>query len=90
MLLVEEAEKIEENKARGKYKVKGDEFFLQGHFPGNPIVPGVIQCEILAQSVCVLLADSLGEGRGTILQLHRLQYLPLSVGIQIGQFYTGR
>ena len=35
MLLVEEAEKIDENKAIGKYKVKGDEWFLQGHFPGN-------------------------------------------------------
>ena len=35
MLLVEEAEKIDENSAKGRYPIKGDEFFLQGHFPGD-------------------------------------------------------
>ena len=34
------------------YHVRGDEYFLQGHFPGNPIVPGVILCEIMGQSMC--------------------------------------
>ena len=62
MLLLDEVFR-DGDEACGRYRVRGDEFFLRGHFPGNPIVPGVIHCEILAQSACVLLADSLGEGK---------------------------
>ena len=63
MLLIDEAEVVD-GKACGKYTVRGDEWFLKGHFPGNPVVPGVILCEILAQSACVLLAKD-GTGGAT-------------------------
>ena len=62
MLLVEELEQDGEF-ALGKYRVKGDEWFLQGHFPGAPVVPGVILCEILAQTVGILLRDKLDMGQ---------------------------
>ena len=64
MLLVDEAELEEENLAVGKYTVKGDEYFLQGHFPGMPMMPGVIQLEIMAQTCCVLLKDEV-KGKNT-------------------------
>jgi len=59
MLLIEEATIDENGVAHSKYLIKEDEFFTRGHFPGNPIVPGVIQCEIMAQSCAVLVKDEI-------------------------------
>ena len=60
MLLVDEVKKTD-GKAIGRYTVRGDEFFLQGHFPGNPVVPGVILCEMMAQSSCLLIEEDRSE-----------------------------
>lgn len=59
MLLVDEMIMDAEGVAHSKYLIREDEFFCQGHFPGNPLVPGVILCEIMAQSCALLVKDEI-------------------------------
>ena len=61
MLLIDNAFVDEEGVCHASYRVPDDAFFCQGHFPGNPIVPGVILCEIMAQSCGVLLQEVLRD-----------------------------
>lgn len=41
---------VEAGTITARYRVTGEETFLSGHFPGNPVLPGVIQLEALAQA----------------------------------------
>ena len=59
MLLVDWTEKQEDGSIRATYNVTGEEWFLKGHFPDFPVVPGVVICEIMAQSCTLLLGEDL-------------------------------
>ena len=59
MLLVDEAYLGEDGKAHGKYTVRGDEFFLQGHFPGNPVSPGVCNIRTIQECACRVAGERL-------------------------------
>ena len=61
-LFIDECEILERGKKGEASRVfKDDEFFFQGHFPGNPIVPGVIIVEALAQTAGIIVSESLTE-----------------------------
>ena len=61
-LLIDRILELEEKKRVVALKnMTGNEHFFQGHFPGQPIMPGVLQIEALAQAGAIMM---LGEYRG--------------------------
>lgn len=54
---------IEPGRANGVWVVRGDEDFFQGHFPNNPIVPGVLIGEALAQISGIICGVTNANGR---------------------------
>src|SRR5580698_5802976 len=46
---------LSEDEVRGEYTLKNDAFFYADHFEGNPVTPGVIITEIMAQIGLVVL-----------------------------------
>lgn len=50
--------------ANGKYRITGQEFFLQGHFKGNPVMPASIMLEALGQLAVLYLLEGLPTEAG--------------------------
>ena len=66
-LFVDELTEISENGVSGNYTFSKEEFFYKGHFKENPITPGVILTETMAQIgvVCLgifLIKDNISNG----------------------------
>ena len=62
MLLVDELYDIKKlQSATALVKVRKDSFFVQGHFPGEPVMPGVLIVESFGQAAAALTANGLDK-----------------------------
>ena len=61
MRMVDEIREYSDTSAVGVKYVRDDEFWCAGHFPGNPIMPGVLQVEALAQTACFVAFKRLSD-----------------------------
>ena len=64
MLLVDEVVELDESQIVCRKTFRDEEFFFQGHYPGHPLVPGVILCESAMQAGAVLLAKFVQGAEG--------------------------
>lgn len=56
------------------FKVTGSEDFFKGHFPGNPIMPGVLLQEAVFQTGAALMAGMSGAGLGVVTRVQNAKF----------------
>lgn len=73
-LFVDEVVDRTEDKIITKYHVTGKEDFFKGHFPGNPIMPGVLLQEAAFQTGALLMSGKGSEGLGVVARVQDVKF----------------
>ncbi|MDR1206819.1 MAG: 3-hydroxyacyl-ACP dehydratase FabZ [Rickettsiales bacterium] len=78
MLLIDEIRECNETSGVGIRHVRPDEFWCKGHFPDDPIMPGIFQVEAMAQTACFVAFKSLDttgdKNRGYFTTMEKIKF----------------
>ena len=89
MLLVDRVLEVGEEAITAVKAVSFNEGFFQGHFPGRPIMPGVLQIEALAQAAGILAIESLGlAGSGKLVYFMAIDNAKFRAPVEPGCLLT--
>ncbi len=85
MLLVDRVAALGAEEIHAIKAVSFNEGFFQGHFPGRPIMPGVLQIEALAQAAGILAVESLGlAGTGKLVYFMAIEEAKFRAPVEPG------
>ncbi len=73
-LFVDKITNLSENKISTSLTLSGNEDFFKGHFPGNPIMPGVLLQEALFQTGAALMSQKTGTGLGVVTRVQNAKF----------------
>ncbi|WP_239805553.1 3-hydroxyacyl-ACP dehydratase FabZ [Croceicoccus hydrothermalis] len=92
MLLVDRVVSLDpENEIHAVKAVSFNEDFFQGHFPGRPIMPGVLQVEALAQAAGILAVEALGlAGTGKLVYFMAIENAKFRAPVEPGHLLNLR
>ena len=90
MLLVDRVERLERDVSITAIKaVSMNEGFFQGHFPGRPIMPGVLIVEAVAQAAGILAVESLGlADSGKLVYFMAIEWAKFRLPVEPGCLLT--
>lgn len=77
-LFVDTICELSQDRIKTTKRVRPEDPFFQGHYPGNPIMPGVLICESIFQTGAILIAKKTGAASG--------QGVPVLTRIQDAKF----
>jgi beta-hydroxyacyl-ACP dehydratase FabZ len=73
MLLVDRIEEMEERRIVAIKNVTCNEPFFLGHFPGNPVMPGVLIVEAMAQAAGVLVLHNMEDRKEKVIFMAKIE-----------------
>ncbi len=84
-LFVDELVEGTEDRVHTRLEARPEEPFFQGHFPGKPIMPGVLICESIFQAGAILMGRRAEAGAGRVPVVTRINQVKLKRAVRPGE-----